>query len=338
MRAVDNPPNPWATSHVEWLGEPPAERPRIFEEEARSLIQENDSPDVGFRFSANPYRGCMHACAYCYARPTHQYLDFGAGSDFDLKIVVKVNAPELLARELQRPSWGGEFLTFSGVTDCYQPLEASYALTRRCLELCLRYRNPVAVVTKGTLVRRDADLLARLAQEAAARVYVSVPFADDAMARALEPGAPLPSQRLETLRVLSAAGVPTGVAVAPIIPGLTDREMPEILERARQAGATRAFHVLLRLPAEVRPVFEARLLAALPSHAARVLGSLESMRDGRRNESRFGARMRGTGPRWQLVEDLFRVQCQRLGLATGEEPALRATFRRPRQQGELFGR
>ena len=336
LRPVHNPPNPWATTHVEWLGDPPTQAPRVFEEEARSLLTENDSPDIPFRFGANPYRGCQHACAYCYARPTHQYLDFGAGSDFELKLVVKVNAPELLERAFRRPSWRGEFVMFSGVTDCYQPLEASYQLTRRCLEVCLRCRNPVAVITKGTLVRRDAELLAQLARVAAARVYVSIPFSDEGHSRALEPGAPLPSQRFATLRALSEAGVPTGVAVAPILPGLSDRQIPEILARARDAGATRAFPTLLRLPAEVRPVFEERLQAALPEHAARVLAALEAMREGRRNDNRFGARFCGSGPRWQAVADLFRVQCRRLGLHTGAEAALRETFRRPHGQGELF--
>ena len=179
-RPVSNPPNPWQSVHAEWLGEPPEAALEIYEEEARSIVAENESPDVGFRFSVNPYRGCFHACAYCYARPTHQYLGWGAGTDFDRKIVVKVNAPELLRRELTRKSWKGDTIVFSGVTDCYQPAEAVYGLTRRCLEVCREFRNPVGIVTKGALVRRDVDVLSALAREAEVVVYVSIPFADDA--------------------------------------------------------------------------------------------------------------------------------------------------------------
>jgi len=233
-RRISNPPNPWESVHAEWLGEPPEAELEVYEEEAKSIISENDSPDVGFRFSVNPYRGCFHACAYCYSRPTHQYLGWGAGTDFDRKIVVKVNAPELLRKEMMRRSWKGETLVFSGVTDCYQPLEAVYEITRRCLEVCVEFRNPVGIVTKGALVKRDVDLLSRLARESEAMVYVSVPFADDAAGRAMEPHAGLPSQRLETIAVLSEAGIRTGVAIAPIIPGLNDSDIAPVLARAAQ--------------------------------------------------------------------------------------------------------
>ena len=337
-RPVSNPPNPWESLHAEWLGEPPAAELQVFEEEARSIIAENESPDVGFQFSVNPYRGCFHACAYCYARPTHQYLGWGAGTDFDRKIVAKVNAPELLRRELQRPSWKGDTLVFSGVTDAYQPLEAVYGLTRRCLEVCRDFRNPVGVVTKGALVRRDVDLLVPLAREADAVVYVSVPFADEAAARAIEPNVAPPAQRLEAIAALSAAGVPTGVAVAPVIPGLNDSDIPKILARARGAGAERAFLTLLRLPAETRLVFEERLVEAFPDRAARVFSNLEQTRGGKRNDSRFGARMQGVGPRWEAIETLFAVECRRLGLNRAETKTLHhSTFRRPRPaQRRLF--
>ncbi|HWZ84548.1 MAG TPA: PA0069 family radical SAM protein [Thermoanaerobaculia bacterium] len=327
---VSNPPNPWQSLHAEWLGEPPAAELEIFEEESRSIIAENDSPDIGFRHSVNPYRGCFHACAYCYARPTHQYLGWGAGTDFDRKIVVKTNAPELLRRELSRPSWKGDTIVFSGVTDCYQPVEAVYGLTRRCLEACRDFRNPVGIVTKGALVRRDTDVLSELARDAEVTVYVSVPFADDRHARALEPNVAPPSQRLEAIAALSAAGIRTGVAVAPIIPGLNDSDIPKVLARAREAGAQKAFLTLLRLPAETRLVFEERLVEAFPDRAARVFSNLEQTRGGKRNESRFGARMEGTGPRWQAIESLFDVECRRLGLnrAEGKTPHT-STYRRP---------
>ena len=237
VQRVSNPPNPWQSVHAEWLGEPPEAALEVYEEEAKSIIASNDSPDIGFEHSVNPYRGCFHACAYCYCRPTHQYLGFGAGTDFDRKIVVKTNAPELLRRELTRKSWKGGTLVFSGVTDCYQPLEAIYGLTRRCLETCLEFRNPVGIVTKGALIRRDADVLAALAREADVTVYVSIPFWDHAAARALEPNVSTPSQRVETLAALSAAGIRTGVSLAPVIPGLNDGDMAKILAAAREAGA-----------------------------------------------------------------------------------------------------
>ena len=267
----------------------------------------------------------------CYARPTHQYLGWGAGTDFDRKIVAKVNAPELLRRELGRRSWKGETIVFSGVTDCYQPLEAVYGLTRRCLEVCLEFRNPVGIVTKGALVRRDTDVLSALAKEADATVYVSVPFADDRAARALEPNVARPEERLAAIAALSGAGVRTGVAVAPVIPGLNDADIPKVLARAREAGAEKAFLTLLRLPAETRLVFEERLAEAFPDRAARIFSNLEQTRGGKRNESRFGARMEGTGPRWQAIESLFEVECRRLGLNRADTESLHtSTFRRPR--------
>jgi DNA repair photolyase len=252
-RHVSNPPNPWEASHAEWLGEPPEAELEVFEEEARSILAENESPDVGFRWSLNPYRGCFHACAYCYARPSHQYLGFGAGTDFERKIVVKTNAPELFRETLLRPSWRAETIALSGNTDCYQPLEAVYGLTRRCLEICAEFRNPVGIITKGALVRRDVDLLAKMARETRVWVSLSIPFSDDRTGRAIEPNASLPSQRFETLRILSSAGIPTGIGIAPVIPGLNDSDIPRLLERAREAGARSAFLTLLRLPAETSP-------------------------------------------------------------------------------------
>jgi DNA repair photolyase len=336
VRAISNPPNPWESVHAEWLGEAPQAKLEIFEESARSIIAQNESPDVGFRFSVNPYRGCFHACAYCYARPTHQYLGFGAGTDFESKIVVKVNAPELLRRELSRKSWKGETIVFSGVTDCYQPLEAVYGLTRRCLEVCLEFHQPVGIVTKGALVRRDKEILASLAREAGARVYVSIPFADDTTARKLEPSVALSSRRFEAVADLSSAGVPTGVALAPIIPGINDSDIPELLDRARAAGATRAFLTLLRLPAEVLPVFEDRLAEAFPQRANKVWSAITEMRGGKRNESRFGSRMEGIGPRWQAIEALFEAEKRRLGFHDEEEEAHTSRFERPASQRNLF--
>jgi DNA repair photolyase len=341
-RRVSNPPNPWDSLHAEWLGEPPAAELEVYEEEAKSIIAENDSPDVGFRFSVNPYRGCFHSCSYCYARPTHQYLGWGAGTDFDRKIVVKVNAPELLRKEMMRRSWKGDTIVFSGVTDCYQPLEAVYGITRRCLEICAEFRNPVGIVTKGALVRRDIDVLSRLAREARATVYVSVPFSDDAMGREIEPNASPPSQRIETIARLAEAGIRTGVAVAPVIPGLNDSQIAEVLARAREAGAKTTFLTLLRLPAEVLPVFRERLAQAYPNRASKVWSNIEQARGGKRNEYRFGARMEGVGPRWAAIENLFEIERRRLGydkLQDDDDEPRRDTFRRPPRetaQGNLF--
>ena len=336
MRPISNPPNPWLTTHVEWLDDPPPAQLHVYEEEARSALTENESPDVPFRWSVNPYRGCAHACAYCYARPSHQYLGFGAGTDFERRIVVKTNVHERLALELARPSWRREEIAFSGNTDCYQPLEASYALTRRCLEVCLARRTPVGIVTKSTLVRRDRELLAELARGPGASVHLSIPFLDEERARAIEPGAPTPRRRLETLRLLSQAGVRTGLAIAPVIPGLNESDIPGLLEAARAAGASSAFLMLVRLPAEVLPVFRERLAAAFPERARKVESAVREMKGGAWNRSAFGARMRGSGPRWEALEQLFAIHCRRLGLNQRElAPVARPGGFRARQ-GELF--
>jgi DNA repair photolyase len=272
----------------------------------------------------------------CYARPTHQYLGFGAGTDFERKIVVKVNAPELLRKRLQGRSWKGDTIVFSGVTDCYQPFEAVYGLTRRCLEVCEEFGNPVAIITKGALIRRDIDLLSRLARRTPVSVGMSIAFADDAVSRAIEPGTSPPSQRFETLRLLSEAGIRTGIAIAPIIPGLNDSDVAELLSRARAAGARSAFRIPLRLPAEVLPVFEQRLAEAFPDRARKIWNAIGEMRGGKRNESAFGARMRGLGQRWEATERLFAAQCARLGLNQDEEPEASSGFRRPGDQTSLF--
>jgi DNA repair photolyase len=346
-RRVSNPPNPWLSTHVEWLDEPPRVRLEIYEERARSVLAQNDSPDIPFRYSVNPYRGCQHACAYCYARAGHQYLSFGAGTDFDSKIVVKTNAAEALRRDLARSTprgahgnapLQGEWIAFSGVTDCYQPLEACYGLTRDCLEVCLEMRVNVGIVTKSALVRRDAGLLARFQRFAEPQVFVSIPFADDATARRLEPAVTSISRRFETLGALSQAGLATGVAVAPLIPGLNDSHVAEILERAREAGAAQAFAVPLRLPGAVRAVFEERLQAAFPERAAKIRSALGEMRAGQASPSAFGQRMRGSGARYEATIALFELTKRRLGYAerAGEIEALRpqaASPARPARPG-----
>jgi DNA repair photolyase len=339
LRPAANPPNPWATTDVEYLdGEAPPAELEVYEDRTRGILAQNDSPDVGFRWSVNPYRGCFHACAYCYARPSHEYLSFGAGTDFDRKIVVKPEAGELLREAFDAPSWRGELVAFSGVTDCYQPLEASYRLTRACLEVCADYRNPASVISKAPLVERDIDVMQELAKVTRFSVMVSIPFWDEAKARAIEPFVTTPARRVRTIERLARAGVPVGVMVAPIIPGLNDEDMGEVLQAARDAGATSAGSVLLRLPGAVKDVFEARLRAALPLRAERVLRRVRETRGGKMYDPRFGVRGRGEGVYAEAVGQLFEQTAEKLGLRTrrfGEDVA-DTPFRRPKGQLGLF--
>lgn len=317
LRRVDNPPNPYVSAHAEWLEPPPPARVAIFEEPGGSILSSNDSPDLPYRWSVNPYRGCQHACAYCYARRTHEYLGWGAGTDFDTKLIVKPNAAELLRGAFSKRTWKGESVHFSGVTDCYQPIEASYGLTRACLEVCLEFRNPAYVITKAFLVVRDIDLFRALNEVAVANVAVSIPFADAETCKLIEPQAPPPARRFEAVRRLREAGVPVGVVVAPIIPGLTDREIPEILRSAKEAGAEWASFSALRLPGSVADVFIGRIREALPLRADRVLNRLRDIRGGKLNTTAFGGRMRGRGPYWESVTQLFKIERERCGLAPG---------------------
>jgi len=318
MRAVpiSNPPNPWATTEVEYLDgvSPPEVRLEVFADHTRQILSKNDSPDVGFTWSVNPYRGCFHACAYCYARPSHEYLSFGAGTDFDRKILVKLRAPELLHAALRKKTWKKEPIVFSGVTDCYQPLEASYKLTRRCLEVCADAANPVGIITKSALVERDIDVLQALARAASVHVTVSVPFWNPERARAIEPYVATPQRRLRTVETLARAGISVGVNVAPIIPGLNDHDVPRILAAARAAGASDAGYVLLRLPGSVKTVFEERLRASLPLTADRVLHRIRETRGGELYDSRFGVRGRGEGNYALAIRTLFTTTAARLGL------------------------
>jgi DNA repair photolyase len=316
MQHVDNPPNPFARALCEWLESPPVADVTVHEEPARSIITENDSPDIPFRWSINPYRGCQHGCAYCYARRTHEYLDLGAGTDFDTHIFVKINAPELLAAAFRHPRWKRQHLAFSGVTDCYQPLEARYKLTRRCLEVCAEFANPVGIVTKSFLVARDADVLVALHQRSEAHVCFSIAFADDALARRIEPWAPPPSRRFEAMRQLHEAGVPVGLIIAPVIPGLNDREIPALLTRAIENGATDADYTPVRLPGSVAEVFLTRLRRELPDAAGRIEARIREMRGGALNNTQFGCRMQAAGAYWESVARLFETMAARVGLGT----------------------
>jgi DNA repair photolyase len=334
-----NPQNPWRKEWVSYLEETPSVELTVFEDQTRSILSDNDSPDLGFRYSVNPYRGCLHGCAYCYARPTHEYLGFGAGADFERKIVVKLRAGELLREAFEKKSWQGELILFSGNTDCYQPLEASYRLTRACLEACLEYRNPLHIITKSALVERDAELLAELASMGSASVTVTIPFWDAAVARVIEPLVPTPKRRIETVRRLSERGIPVSVNIAPLIPGLSDSDVVHILEAASAAGAVSAGLIPLRLPGSVAEVFTERIREALPLRAEKILNRVREMRGGKLNDPNFGSRMKGEGPYIEAVQLLFTQTARRLGLnrydrdEIDEEAKARSTFRRPTDKG-----
>jgi DNA repair photolyase len=319
VRQEANPGNRFESVRVEW--EDGVELPqalRIHKETAKSIVAENDSPDIPFRYSVNPYRGCAHACAYCYARPSHEYLGLGAGTDFDTQIYAKVNAAELLRKKLASKGWTREPITFSGVTDCYQPAESRLKLTRACLEVCLEFRQPVSLITKSTLVLRDQELLTELHRVAETGVVLSIPFADDAMAKVIEPFAAPPSLRFRALEKLSAAGLRTGISLGPVIPGLNDSDIPALLARAKDAGAAFAFYVMLRLPGATREVFLERIRARLPERAGKIEHHVREVRGGALYGTEWGTRMSGTGNMADMVDKLFRIHARKHGLETGE--------------------
>lgn len=342
--AAHNPPNRFETIHVE----PDPDAAGLDDEErlppqtiylrdtSRTIIASNDSPDVPFSHSINPYRGCSHGCIYCYARIGHEYLGFSAGLDFETKIVVKPDAPELLRHELSSPKYRPEMLAISGVTDCYQPVEKKLELTRRCLAVCAEFRNPVGVVTKNHLVTRDIDLLGELAGHRAAMVMLSITTLENDLARVMEPRTSSPKRRLAAVEALAKAGVPVGVMVAPVIPGLTDHEIPAILSAAAAAGATFAGFTPVRLPLAVAGLFEDWLSRHFPDRKEKVLNRIRSMRGGKLNEASFGRRMAGSGIFAEQMRDMFNLAARRAGL-DGPGPELStAAFRRPGDQLSLF--
>jgi DNA repair photolyase len=312
------------------LGRPPTV---YLPDSSQSIVSENDSPDIFFRYSVNPYRGCSHGCSYCYARPTHEYLGLSAGLDFETKVMVKHRAAELLAKWLARPTWVPEPITFSGVTDCYQPAEREFRITRACLEVVADCRQPVNIVTKNALVVRDLDILAELVRHNCVRVAVSVTTLDADLARHMEPRTSTPAARLAALLRLSEAGVPTVAMVAPIIPGLNDSEIPAILRAVKNAGAASAYFTLLRLPWAVKNVFFEWLERRVPNHAAKVRSHICATRGGKDNDSRFGQRMRGTGQMAEQIAATFRVFAKRCGLDQDPPPLDCSHFRPPAPAG-----
>lgn len=308
-------------------------------DESRSILTKNDSPDVGFSYSVNPYRGCEHGCSYCYARPSHETLGFNAGSDFEAKIMVKHRAPELLAQALSAPKWQPRVIAMSGVTDCYQPAERRFKLTRRCLAVLLDYRNPAAIITKNVLLLRDLALLKEMAERQLIKVYITVTSLDPQLALTMEPRTPTPAARLRAVKTLADAGVPVGVMIAPIVPGLTDTEMPAILAAAAAAGARNAHYTLLRLPLNVEPIFLDWLHRAYPERENKVMSLIRSMRHGKMNSAKFGERMQGAGTYADHLRRTFGVFSKKFGLNGDGEPLDTTQFRRVTPfgvQGELF--
>jgi DNA repair photolyase len=341
-----NPPNRFEARSFEPVefdvpcedDEPGVLRTTYLRDTSKSILSANDSPDLDFTYSMNPYRGCLHGCSYCFARPSHEYLGFSAGLDFESKIVVKENAPELLRAELSRKSWTPQIVVLSGNTDCYQPVERTLRITRRCLEVFLEFRNPVGVITKNALVTRDADVLGELAKRRCVGVAVSVTTLDPELARKMEPRTSTPARRLEAIRVLAAAGVPVRVNVAPVIPGLTDEEIPAILAAASDAGAVGAGTTIVRLSGAVKPIFLEWLEREYPLRAPKVIARLKDIRGDALTDSRFGKRQSGEGEIAATISALFHKTCDKLGLNRGCTDGLDVSgFSKPgEKQGELF--
>lgn len=317
--------------------EKPLLRTEFIRDFSKSVVTENKSPDIPFRFSLNPYRGCEHGCAYCYARPTHEYLGFSAGLDFESKIMVKEDAPALLREKLMSRSWSGEHITFSGNTDCYQPVERQMELTRKCLQVMAEFKNPFAIITKNALVTRDIDIIAPMAALDAAFVVLSVTTLDDKLCSVLEPRTSRPRARLDAIRKLSEKGIPVSVNVAPVIPGLTDHEMPEILKAAKEAGAVSAGMTVVRLPLAVAPIFEEWLSVHRPERKEKVLSLIRDIRGGKLNESQFGARFRGQGAVAENLRQMFEIYRRKAGFEKRDHKKLSsAHFSRPGDQLSLL--
>jgi DNA repair photolyase len=318
----------------------PSEKPRratqFFRDATKTIVARNQSPDVGFETSINPYRGCEHGCIYCFARPTHEYLGFSAGLDFESRIIVKSDAPRLLEAELSLPKWKPQLLMMSGVTDCYQPIERKLKITRACLEVLAKFRNPVGILTKNRLVTRDIDILSELARHHAVVVNLSVTTLDVDLQRIMEPRTSAPVARLDAVAQLRGAGIPVGVMVAPVIPGINDHEIPAIVAECAKAGAQFAGHVLLRLPWAVAPLFEHWLDEHFPERKAKLLERVRATRGGDKlYDSRWRKRQIGEGIFAEQIAAMFDVSCRRAGL--GERPKLStAAFRRPTMQLDLL--
>jgi DNA repair photolyase len=326
----------YASFDDEWgtvAEELPVIQTQVYTDNAKSILFKNNSPDVGMDYSINVYRGCEHGCAYCRARPYHEYLGFNAGIDFESKIMVKHDAPRLLRKAFDDPKWIPQSIMMSGNTDCYQPAERKYKLTRQVLEVFLEYRNPVSMLTKNALIMRDIDILKEMASMNLVSTLISVTSLDPELRRTLEPRTSTAKMKLKAMEGLAKAGVPIGVMVGPIIPGLNDNEVPNILRQASDAGATFVTHTILRLPLAVEPIFINWLETHVPEKANRVMTRVRMIRDGRNNDSRFGTRMTGTGGYAHFMHTLIRSLSSKYNLRQPRMGLRTDLFRRP---GELF--
>lgn len=338
----ENPANRYDRTHIEAdiqavaeISDARSATPTVlYHDASRGVLAENNSPDIPFQFSVNPYRGCEHGCIYCYARPTHEYLSFSAGLDFERRILVKAGAPDLLRKAFMSPRWQPQTVALSGNTDCYQPVERRLRITRRTLEVFREFRNPVSIVTKSALITRDVDILVDLAAHGAVEVMLSVTTLQAELARRMEPWAALPRSRLDTVRTLRAAGIPTGVIIAPVIPGLTDEEIPRIVAAAAAAGARSVSWQLLRLPPPVDELFAGWLATHFPDRRERVLGRLRACHGGELTDARFGHRLRGQGVYAGQIRALFELSARRHQLDRPLPPLNTAAFLRPLRSGE----
>jgi DNA repair photolyase len=343
--AQTNPPNRFEELHIEPLeyeetadGEESRIPTVFYDDNSRSILAENESPDIPFSYSLNPYRGCEHGCVYCYARPSHEYLGFSSGLDFETRIMVKRSAPSLLRKTLGSKSWTPQVVALSGNTDCYQPVERKLKITRACLEVISEYGNPVSIITKNFLVTRDIDILAPMAERRLTAVLLSITTLDPELANTMEPRTSLPDRRLKAISILAGNGIPVGVMVAPVVPGLTDSEIPDILSAAKTAGASFAGYMLLRLPYQVKDLFVEWIGRKYPQRAAKVINRIRDTRDGELSCSVFGKRMRGTGQIAQNIEQLFYTSCRKMGFAQSRIQLDTTQFRRSgAAQTDLFG-
>ena len=342
-----NPPNRFEEISV---GPPPKDIAQYFEEpdterkiptkyymdSTRTILAENDSPDLGFRFSINPYRGCEHGCIYCYARPSHEYLGFSSGIDFETKILVKMDAPKLLEDELRKPSWEPSVVAFSGNTDCYQPVERKLEITRKCVEVFLKFRNPLGMITKNALIQRDIDLLKELASLNLVCVTVSITSLDNELIRKMEPRTSAPHKRLETIEVMAKNGIPVGVNAAPIIPGLNDVEIPAILKAASEHGAKWAGHTIVRLSYALKELFIDWANRNVPEKAGKIINRIKDVRGGKLSNAEFGTRMSGEGEIAESIHQLFESSCRRYRLNEERLHLSKAHFTRNIDQVEMF--
>lgn len=335
---AENPPNRFATMWVERDPGPQSsgQPTQYLQDTTKTILAKNQSPDIGFDTSINPYRGCEHGCSYCYARPSHEYLGFSAGLDFESKILVKSKAAELLRKELSSPRWKPQPIAMSGVTDPYQPVEQKLEITRSCLSVLREFQNPVSLITKNALVTRDIDILQEMASYQSAAVMISLPTLDPNVARVMEPRASIPKRRLQAIRQLADAGIPVGVMVAPIIPGLTDHEVIPILEAASEHGATTAGYTIVRLPFGLKDLFADWLKQHFPGRQEKVLRRIREMRGGKLNQPDFGRRFAAEGPFAAYISSLFRIACQKVGLDRDFPTLSTEHFIRPGEQLALF--